>query len=168
MNRKQISTTTIEHIVVTSNRSYEQVTASIEEMMGSTIGDMNALIGQLDATKKSWQQASQMIEKRLGKSSFHIFSKIDHGLLLFLAGKARKAVQYTVGNPLLAVQMTQHVAAAALYAPLKLAVYEDDNARTIITYDLLSSLLSQFHNEEVTRIAEHVDSLLEELVTAVI
>jgi len=167
VNRK-ISTITLEHIVMTSNRPYEQVIASLEEMMGGSNGDMDELIRQLNATKTSWLEASQIIEKQLGKSSFYIFSKIDHGALLSLAGKPRKAVQYTIGNPLLAVQMTQHIAAVSLYAPLKLAVYEDNDAKTIITYDSLSSMLSQFHSEEITRIAEHVDALLEKLVTAVI
>lgn len=167
MDPRQIFDVTIEHVVVTSNKPYGQVTELLEKMMGGTIGDMNELIEQLDVKKTAWPQASQMIEERLGKSGFRIFSKIDHGLLLSLAGKPKKAVQYTVGNPVLAVQMTQHIPAVALYAPFKLAVYEEDTATTAITYDRLSSILSQFHNEEVSRIALHVDLLFERLLAEV-
>ena len=168
MNKKKIFSITVEHIVVTTDKPYEQVTALLEEKMSSTPGDMNELIGQLAAAKTSWAQATDLIEQRLGKSGFHIFSKIEHGLLLSLAGKPGKSVQYTVGNPLLAVQMTQHIAAVALYAPFKLAVYEEDDSKTIIIYDSLSSFVAQFQNEEVTRMAEQVDSLLEELIAGVI
>jgi choline dehydrogenase len=163
---KQTTTIPIEHVVVTSNRSFEQVKESLEKKM-NVVGDIDELITQLKTANVSWEQSKQAIEKRFGKSDFGIFSKIKHGLLLSLAGKPRKAIQYTIGNPLLAVQMTKHVWEAALYAPFKLLIYEDDTGRTIITYDRFSSLLSPFHNEEVNRIAQVVDKKLEDLVTTV-
>lgn len=167
MHKRQI-TLTIKHIEITSSKTYEQVTALLEEKMSSANGDMGELIEQLVTSKTSWVQATNMIEKRLGKSGFRIFCKIDHGLLLSLKGKPTKAVQYTLGNPLLAVQMTEHDAAVALYAPLKLAVYENDNAGITIIYDSLASIVSSFGNEEINRIAEQVDSTLEELLSTVI
>ena len=70
-----------------------------------------------------------------GSSGFTLFGTTDHGVLLPLAGQKRKGVQYVVGNPLIAIQMTRHSLAAGLYAPLRVLVYEDDLGRTCLEYD---------------------------------
>lgn len=167
LSEKQISEITIEHVVITSEKSFEKLTTALEERLGNA-ENMDKILGQLKESQASWQQTTQIIEKQLGTSGFAIFGKIEHGVLLSLIGKPKKAVLYLIGNPLLAVQMTQHVLATALYVPFKLEVYEDDRNRTVIVYDRLSSLLSQFHNTEITRIAKIVDKKLEELLAAVI
>jgi hypothetical protein len=43
---------------------------------------------------------------------------------LRLVGQKRQTVQYVVGHPLLAVEMTRHAAGSALYAPLRALIYE--------------------------------------------
>jgi len=48
-----------------------------------------------------------------------IFLCRDHGSLLKVAGRAGRAVQYEIGNPLTASKMTGHRLAAGLYAPLR-------------------------------------------------
>lgn len=60
---------TIEHIVVSSDRSYEQVKASLEAQLG-VLENTDELTQQLGAAKASWDQVKQVIEKRLGPSSF--------------------------------------------------------------------------------------------------
>ncbi|HEX4591054.1 MAG TPA: hypothetical protein VH120_14045 [Gemmataceae bacterium] len=46
-----------------------------------------------------------------------LFKTSDHGALPRLVGRQRKkALQYLVGNPLIAVQMTQHDVRAGRYA----------------------------------------------------
>ena len=65
------------------------------------------------------------IEGMAGPSGFMLFRTSDHGALLRLVGQQRKAVQYLVGNPLFAVEMTRHAIEAALYAPLRVLIYED-------------------------------------------
>lgn len=61
-----------------------------------------------------------------------------------LAGKPRQVSQYAIGNSLLALQMVEHLPEVALYAPLRLAVYEEDEGKTFVAYDRFSSLLSQY------------------------
>jgi uncharacterized protein (DUF302 family) len=112
----------------------------------------------------SWEQITQAIEKRLGTSGFSIFGKVEQGQLLSLAEKPRGAVQYSIGNPLLAIQMIEHVPEVALYAPLRLAVYEGEQGKTFIAYDRFSSLLSQYEHTEIAPIAKLVEQKLEELV----
>ncbi len=162
-----MTTITIEHIVTTSDKPFEKVISALEARLGMAEG-VDKLLLQLEAERASWEQITQAIEKVVGKSGLAIFGKIEHGLLLSVAGKSNKAIQYTIGNPLLAVRMTKHLLPVALYAPFKLLVYEDNAMRTVIVYDRFSSILSQFHNTEVSRVAEIVDKKLEALLVEVL
>ncbi len=92
----------------------------------------------------------------------------DHGALLRLAGLNRKAIQYVVGNPLIALQMTQHDIRASLYAPLRLLLCEIEDGKTCLEYDKPSSLFGQFGNAEIAAVAAGLDRKLETLVAAVI
>jgi uncharacterized protein (DUF302 family) len=97
-------------------------------------------------------------------SGFTLFRTNDHGALLRLAGQRKKAVQYLLGNPLSAIQMTQHDVRAGLYAPLRLLIYEDEEGKTCVEYDKPSSLLGQFGNANVTEVAVMIDRKLEQLL----
>ena len=85
-----------------------------------------------------------------------------------LARQERKAVQYVVGNPLFALQMTQHDVRASLYAPLRVLLYEDEEGKTCVEYDRPSSLFGQFGNASVTEVATMLDRKLEQLVAEAI
>jgi uncharacterized protein (DUF302 family) len=89
-------------------------------------------------------------------------------LLLRIVGQKRKAVQYVVGNPLIAVQMTQHDVRASLYAPLRVLIYEDNDGKTCLEYDRPSSLFGQFGNERIAPVAASLDRKLEALVAKAI
>jgi hypothetical protein len=49
-----------------------------------------------------------MRQHQLGTSGLTILRKIETGALLTLSGKPTRAAQYTIGNPLLAIQMIEH------------------------------------------------------------
>src|ERR1700676_2729179 len=95
-----------------------------------------------------------------------LFATHNHGALLRLAGQKRKAIQYVVRNPLIALQMTQHDIRASLYAPLRVLIYENEEGKTCVEYDRPSSLFGQFGNAEVTAVAVMLDRKLEALVAA--
>ena len=57
-----------------------------------------------------------------GPSGFMLFRTSDHGAALRLVGKPRKAVQYLLGNPLIAVEMNRHAIGAALCTPARAAL----------------------------------------------
>ena len=76
-------------------------------------------------------------------------------------GRANKAVQYEIGNPLTASKMTRHQLAAGLYAPLRVILYEDETGGSIFEYDKPSSLFGQFDDEQVTVVARGLDVALE-------
>jgi uncharacterized protein (DUF302 family) len=71
-----------------------------------------------------------------------------------------------VGNPLFAIEMTRYAIGAALYAPLRVLIYEDDNGKTCIEYDRPSSLFGQFGDEKVNTMAVSLDNKLGDLASA--
>ena len=97
-----------------------------------------------------------------------LFGTQDHGALLRLAGQQRKAIQYVVGNPLFALQMTQHDIRASLYAPLRVLIYENDQGKTCVEYDRPSSLFGQFNDDRIAPTAAMLDRKLEALVAAAV
>jgi uncharacterized protein (DUF302 family) len=160
---RQTTQITIEHIVVASDRSYEQVIEALEAQLGLR-ADWDKIAREAITTNASWEQAVQIVEQQLGTSDFTIFSKLDQGSLLTLGGKPTRAAQYAVGNPLLAIQMIEHAPEVALYAPLRLAVYENRAGKAFVAYERFTSQLAQYPNPEIAPVAQLVEEKLEELV----
>jgi uncharacterized protein (DUF302 family) len=160
---RQVTQSTVEHVVVTTRQPYEQVKASLEAQMG-VLGNTDELIEQLVKAEAPWEQVRETLERRIGSSGFAIFGRVEQGQLLSLAGKARRAVQYAVGNPFLAIQMIEHAPEVALYAPLRLTVYEAEEGETCISYDRFTSVVARYQHAEVARAAKDVEQKLEDLV----
>jgi uncharacterized protein (DUF302 family) len=150
----------MEHIVVASNQPFEKVSDALEARLGTAVN-----WGRLESASE--EQVAQTIEEHLGTSGLSLFSRVEHSHLLSLLGKTTRATQYTIGNPLLALQMTRYVPEAALYAPLKLVVYEDEQGNTFLAYDSFISQLAQYQREQITRVARLVEQKLEVLVAEV-
>ena len=148
----------IEHVVVASNQPYQQVIEAIEARVGPPI-DWQAIGAQMT----SWEQFVQEMDAHAGSSGLTLFYKVEHSYLPLL-GKNSRAIQYTIGNALLASQMTRYTPETALYAPFKLVVYQDEAGRTSVAYDSFVSLLAQYRNEEITRAARQVAQKMEKLV----
>ena len=104
-----------------------------------------------------------------GKSGLMLFCAIGTGKLLSLLGEKRKAIQYIVGNPLIAIQMTEHNVGAGLYAPLRVLIYEDERRNTCLEYDKPSSLFGQFDDDRIGSVGgSQLDQKLETLVATAV
>ena len=80
--------------------------------------------------------------------------------MLAIAGKARNALQYEIGNPVTASLVTRHQLLAALYAPIRVVLYENDAERGVFEYDQPSTTFGQFGDERVTDVARGLDATL--------
>ena len=155
---------TVGHVRRTTDKPFEDVTMALVRQLGRfEPGVYQALAEGGDA-----EGARAKIEAMAGPSGFMLFGTQDHGSLLRLAGQKRKAIQYVVGNPLFALQMTQHDIRASLYAPLRVLIYENDQGKTCVEYDRPSSLFGQFGNDRIAPTAAMLDRKLEALVTTAI
>ena len=159
MNTTRIS---VDHVRLETNNPFKEVVKAFEQQLGTFDPDVRKAATESGDT----EAAKAKIEAMVGPSGFMLFGTQDHGALLRLANQKRKAIQYVVGNPLFALQMTQHDIRASLYAPLRLLIYENDEGKTCVEYDKPSSLFGQFGNERISPTAAMLDRKLEALVAA--
>ena len=135
------------------------------------IATFESLLGRYDPTvavqiRTDPQAADRMLQAMEGEQNLMIFWKLNHGGLFSLIGQSRKALRYTIGNPRIALQMTQHDVGAALYVPLNILIIENDGGSVRVEYDLPSSQLSQFGNADVLQIATQLDHKIKRLLDA--
>jgi len=161
---KQMGKVTIEHVHVETEKPFGEVAAALEARMGK----FDPTVYEELRRGADPESVRARLEGMAGPSGFMLFGTQHHGALLRLARQERKAVQYVVGNPLFALQMTQHDVRASLYAPLRVLLYENDEGNTCVEYDRPSSLFGQFGKANVTEVAAMLDRKLEQLVAQAI
>jgi len=146
----------VEHVAIEATKPYEAVKAALE-----------ALVPPLDPAISEALRRGEIVranEALYRGPELAIFSARDHGGLLRTAGLVRKTVQYEIGNPLTATEMTRHQLPAALYAPLRVLLYENEAGRAVFEYDRPSSLFGQFGDERVTAVGHELDAKLESVL----
>ena len=149
-------TVSIEHITIESTKSFMDVRTALER----TVPQLDPTVLELLANGDV-ERANSLKESGLELS---IFLSRDHGALLQIAGRPRKALQYDIGNPITATLMTRHRLAAALYPPIRVVLYEDDNGLGVFEYDQPSSTFGQFDDEQVFVVARGLDAALERVL----
>ena len=158
--RIMIADVQVTHVRVRTEKPFGEVTAALEARMGK----FDPAVYEELRSGADAEAVRARLEGMAGPSGFMLFRTSDHGALLRLVGQKKKAVQYLLGNPLFAIQMTQHDIRAGLYAPLRVLLYEDDGGKTCVEYDRPSSLFGQFGSASVTEVATMLDRKLEQLV----
>src|SRR6202790_1985460 len=143
----------VEHIRIESVKSFSDVRAALERSVphldpGLVKALDNGDVERADREKKEGPELS-------------IFQVRDHGAVLKIAGKARNALQYDIGNPVTASLMVRHQLAAALYPPIRVVLYENDSGHGIFEYDRPSTTFGQFGDERVTAVARGLDAAIE-------
>jgi uncharacterized protein (DUF302 family) len=146
-------TIAVEHIRISSRRSF----AEVRRKLKGTVPRLDTGIAQ--ALRSGDQKRAKDYEENGPRLS--IFIERDHGALLQIVGHRRNALQYEIGNPLTASKMTRHQLPAALYAPLRVLLFEDEQGRGIFEYDRPSSFFSQYGDERVAEVGRCLDATLE-------
>jgi uncharacterized protein (DUF302 family) len=129
-------------------------------------------VGRVDYTRlediiASSSPLEAVADAFVGSSTFMYLAKIDQGRILSLSGNRKKCSLYVLGNPLIGNQMHDVTTAIGLYIPFRLCVYEDLNGEVFITYDIPSSLVQHYKNEQLMALAYQFDQQLERLAIAV-
>ena len=149
-------TIAVEHIRISSGRPFAEVRRKLE----GTVPKLDT--GIAEALGSGDQKRANDYEQTGPKLS--IFGERDHGALLQIVGSRRNALQYEIGNPLTASKMTRHQLPAALYAPLRVVLFEDEQGRGIFEYDKPSSFFGQYGDERVTEVGRYLDVALEDVL----
>lgn len=151
-----VTDVSIAHVRMTFAASFDSVRRELEAALPRFDA---GVLRQIDEGEV--ERARRMLETG---PELSIFQVRDHGGVLRLAGLARQALQYDIGNPLTASRMTRHQLAAALYAPFRVVLYENAQGHAVIEYDRPSSLFGQFGDERVTAVAQGLDAALERVL----
>jgi len=142
----------IEHVKIDSTKTFAEVAAALESALPQLDPAISAALTDGD------EQRAKELERG---SELFMFLKRDHGALLQITGRSRKTLQYEIGNPLTATRMTRHEMPAALYAPLRVVLYENAAGGATFEYDRPSTLFGQFGDEQVTAVGRELDAELE-------
>ncbi len=148
----------VRHVSVEVKAGFDSFTQNLERSLGRFDP---ALFKDLEIDPLS---VRKRLEKAAGEEGLMLFTIFDHGKLLNILGAPRKARQYVLGNPLVAIRMTGSDIRAGLYAPLRIYVYEADDGSTRVEYDLPSTLFGQFDDPEVTAVARSLDEKLANVI----
>src|SRR5262245_17636179 len=143
----------VEHIRIESAKSFADVRTELERSVPQLDPTLVKALadGDVERANRAKEQGPELF----------IFQIRDHGALLAIAGKARHALQYEIGNPVTASLMTRHRLSAALYAPIRVLLYENESGHGVFEYDQPSTTFGQFGDERVTAVALGLDAALE-------
>jgi len=82
----------------------------------------------------TWDEVRTAVARN-APNELMVYAKIDAAPLLGVAGHDVKAVEYLLGNHVIAETMFRHDPKALLYAPLRLLVYGDADGNAVFSMD---------------------------------
>jgi len=146
------TTIAVQHVKIVLARSFEKAREAFESIVPPFDAEIIVMLrnGEVDGARQRLERGPELA----------IFQTRDHGGVLKIAGLARKALQYDVGNPLTASKMTRHQLAAAIYAPFRVVLYENERGQAVFEYDKPSTLFGQFGDDRVTMVALGLDAAI--------
>ena len=95
------------------------------------------------------------------------YAAVDSTPFFGVAGHTTKAIEYLVGNHVIAETMFRHDPKALLYAPLRMLVYSDADGNAVFTMDRPSDAFGSLGIAEVTEVGHGLDRKVVNLLRVV-
>jgi hypothetical protein len=153
--KQNVTVTKVEqqHVQIVSTKTFARVKAALESQ-----------VPQLDPAIAVALRAGDLRQAKALEhgTPLYIFLKRNHGALLQAQGGSRNVIQYDIGNPLTASMMTRYKLQAALYAPIRVVLYENARGTATFEYDKPSTLFGQFGDSNIDKVARDLDDELEQ------
>ena len=86
-----------------------------------------------------------------------MYAKIDASGFFGVAGHSTQAIEYLIGNHVIAETMFRHDPKALLYAPLRMLVYGDDNGDAVFTMDQPGPAFGSLGIADVAAVGKDLD-----------
>jgi uncharacterized protein (DUF302 family) len=113
-----------------------------------------------------WDQVRRVVAES-APNDLMVYAKIDAAPLLSIAGHGVRAVEYLIGNHVIAETMFRHDPKALLYAPLRMLVYSDADGNAVFTMDQPSAAFGSLGVAEVSEVGEGLDDKVANLLRVV-
>jgi hypothetical protein len=86
-----------------------------------------------------------------------VYAKIDASDFFSVAGHRTQAIEYLIGNHVIAESMFRYDAKALLYAPLRMLVYSDADGNAVFTMDQPGPAFGSLGPAEVAAVGKDLD-----------
>ncbi len=107
-------------------------------------------------TGGSWADVQAAVE-RMAPHRLMRYATIDATAMMSLAGHTTKAVEYLLGNHVIAESMFRHDPRALLYAPLRVLMFSDAGGDAVFSLDQPSTAFGSLGIDEVTGVGLGLD-----------
>jgi uncharacterized protein (DUF302 family) len=114
----------------------------------------------------SWDDVRAKVAEN-APNELMVYAKIDAAPLLGLAGHDVKAVEYLLGNHVIAETMFRHDPKALLYAPLRVLVYSDPDGDAVFSMDQPSTAFGSLGIADVTEVGRGLDRKVTNLLQVI-
>jgi uncharacterized protein (DUF302 family) len=118
------------------------------------------------ATGGTWDDVVAAVAKNAPNELMR-YAQIDAVPLLGVAGHTTRAIEYLIGNHVIAETMFRHDPHALLYAPLRMLVYSDADGNAVFTMDRPGDAFGSFGIAEVTAVGKGLDRKVVNLLRVV-
>ena len=165
------NTFTLTRREIRTSRSFDEVVRAIEAQAPVVVPEANhvllgkEIVDEIAAGRLDSAKVKSRVESRLGSSGFMMLMKIEHDLLMGNLGRRHRSVQFAIGNPLIAKDVSDAAPKVCLYTPLRIAVMQDEkDGSTWILYDNPESLMGSFESAAARKIGNSLNQKIIKLV----
>jgi hypothetical protein len=107
-------------------------------------------------TGGSWADVQAAVEA-MAPHRLMRYATIDATAMMAVAGHTTKAVEYLLGNHVIAESMFRHDPRALLYAPLRVLVFSDAEGDAVFSLDQPSTMFGSLGIDEVAQVGTGLD-----------
>ena len=132
---------------------FDQFTAALEEAAPPI--DYSAL-KRITAAGGNWDDVVAAAAEN-APNGLITYAKIDTYGFFAVAGHHTPAIEYLIGNHVIAETMFRHDPKAMLYAPLRMLVYGDGGGNAVFTMDQPGPAFGSLGIAEVAKVGEDLD-----------
>jgi uncharacterized protein (DUF302 family) len=125
-----------------------------------------AAVHEIAARGGSWDEVRSAVASN-APNGLMIFASIDATPLMSAAGHHTKAVEYLLGNHVVAEMMFRHDPKALLYVPLRVLVHADANDDAIFSLDQPSTVLASLGLAAITEVGRELDHKVAALLAVI-
>ncbi len=116
----------------------------------------HAAVEAITARGGSWDEIRAAVAAN-APHGLMIFVSIDARPLMAAAGHRSPAVEYLLGNHVVAERMYRHSPLALLYAPLRVLLFADERGDAVVALDQPSTVFAALDDPRITEVGHELD-----------